>query len=141
MAAQIGADSIVACEAFKPMADCALKIIEKNGFKNKIKLIPKRSTEIIVGEGGDMEHRANILVTEVFDTELIGEGAIETFQHAHAALLEKDCIVVPDSATVYAQIVECPTLQRWNKLKDIVDEENQTILETPLQVLFSFVID
>ena len=35
-----------------------------------------------------MLHRANILVTEVFDTELIGEGAIPTFRPAHAHLLE-----------------------------------------------------
>lgn len=37
---------------------------------------------------GDMPRRANILVTEVFDTELIGEGAIGTFNHAHKYLLE-----------------------------------------------------
>jgi len=36
----------------------------------------------------DMPQRANILVTEVFDTELIGEGAIGTFTHAHKELLE-----------------------------------------------------
>ena len=35
-----------------------------------------------------MKERANILVTEVFDTELIGEGALKTFQHAHDNLLE-----------------------------------------------------
>ena len=34
-----------------------------------------------------MDERANILVTEVFDTELIGEGAISTFNHAHDYLL------------------------------------------------------
>jgi len=34
-----------------------------------------------------MEERANVLVTEVFDTELIGEGAIGTFRHAHEHLL------------------------------------------------------
>jgi len=37
---------------------------------------------------GDMEKRANVLVTEVFDTELIGEGALGTFQHAHRCLLQ-----------------------------------------------------
>ena len=37
---------------------------------------------------GDLRERANILVTEVFDTELIGEGALGTFQHAHAHLLQ-----------------------------------------------------
>ena len=35
----------------------------------------------------DLEERANILVTEVYDTELIGEGAIPTFHHAHQCLL------------------------------------------------------
>ena len=37
---------------------------------------------------GDMQQRANILVTEVFDSELIGEGAVPTFRHAHQKLLE-----------------------------------------------------
>lgn len=35
-----------------------------------------------------MSQRANILVTEVFDTELIGEGAYGTYTHAHKELLE-----------------------------------------------------
>ena len=35
-----------------------------------------------------MEERANVLVTEVFDTELIGEGALGTFRHAHQSLLQ-----------------------------------------------------
>lgn len=70
------------------MADCALKIIRENGFESQIKLVRKRSTEMTVGEKGDMPVRANILVTEVFDTELIGEGALSTFHHAHQVLLE-----------------------------------------------------
>lgn len=69
------------------MANCAEKVIESNGFKDKIRLIRKRSTDVKVGPGLDMERRANILVTEVFDTELIGEGAIGTFNHAHECLL------------------------------------------------------
>ena len=34
-----------------------------------------------------MSVRCNILVSEVFDSELIGEGAIETFSHAKRELL------------------------------------------------------
>ncbi|CAH2039388.1 unnamed protein product, partial [Iphiclides podalirius] len=131
MAAKCGADSIVACEAFKPMAECCLKILHRNGVADKITVIPKRSTDITVGENGDMKERANILVTEVFDTELIGEGALSTFSHAHKHLLEEDCIVVPDSAVIYVQIVECPTLQKWNKLNDLADEDLDIILKTP----------
>jgi protein arginine N-methyltransferase 7 len=70
------------------MAECARKVIRENGLEERIRIIPKRSTSMTVGAGGDMEHRANVLVTEVFDTELIGEGAIATFSHAHAELLE-----------------------------------------------------
>ena len=72
MAAKIGADSVTAIEEFRPMANCAEKIIKSNGFESKIKLVRKRSTEVEVGPGLDMEEKANILVTEVFDTELIG---------------------------------------------------------------------
>ena len=42
---------------------------------------------------GDMRERANILVTEMFDTELIGEAALSTFQHAHQELLKVRTIV------------------------------------------------
>ena len=55
-----------------------------------------------------MDERANILVTEVFDTELIGEGAISTFNHAHDYLLtevrfiftEVSCFFVQNSAHI-----------------------------------------
>lgn len=131
MAARHGADSVTACEAFKPMSDCALKIIALNGFKDKIKVIPKRSTDITVGLEGDLLERCNILVTEVFDTELIGEGALSTFKHAHKELLEKDCIVVPESATIFAQVVECPVAQNWNRLKDIYDDDGDILIKMP----------
>lgn len=70
------------------MANCAAKVIKENGFENRIKLVRKHSTKMTVGKDGDMLKRANILVTEVFDTELIGEGALSTFRHAQNVLLE-----------------------------------------------------
>ncbi len=114
MAVKCGADKVTACEAFKPMVSVALKCIEANGMKDKIKLIPKRSTEIIMGE--DMDERANVLITEVFDTELIGEGAIGTFTHALDHLLSQDCYVIPDNAVMYVQVVESDLCRDWNWL-------------------------
>ncbi|XP_041375692.1 protein arginine N-methyltransferase 7-like isoform X2 [Gigantopelta aegis] len=119
MAVRAGADKVTACEAFKPMAQCAGEIIKKNGCEEKITLIPKRSTELTVGPDGDMTERANLLVTEVFDTELIGEGAIGTYTHAHAQLLEDDCIVVPGSSTVYAQPVHSSFISKWNQIPPV----------------------
>ncbi|XP_063467683.1 protein arginine N-methyltransferase 7 isoform X8 [Symphalangus syndactylus] len=101
---------------FKPMADAAVKIVEKNGFSDKIKVINKHSTEVTVGSEGDMPCRANILVTELFDTELIGEGALPSYEHAHRHLVEENCEAVPHRATVYAQLVESRRMWSWNKL-------------------------
>ena len=119
MAAKIGADSITAIEEFLPMANRAEKIITDNGFHGQIKLIRKRSTSVQVGPGLDMDERANILVTEVFDTELIGEGAISTFNHAHDYLLTEDCLVIPHSGRVFAQVVSSELCSKWNGLHDI----------------------
>lgn len=131
MAVKCGADSVIACEAFRPMADCAEKIIEKNGMADQIILIKKRSTDIFEA---DLPQRANILVTEVFDTELIGEGAIKTFNHAHLHLLDNDCIVVPDSATIFVQVVESPLAWAWNMPKLIADLDGDVLVRTPNEV-------
>ncbi|XP_033179203.1 protein arginine N-methyltransferase 7 isoform X1 [Bombus impatiens] len=133
MAARCGADSITACEAFTPMAKCAIKIIQENGFEDKIKLIHKRSTRMTIGKDGDMIKKANILVTEVFDTELIGEGALSTFRHAHENLLEENSIVIPHSATIWVQVVESPTVCSWNTVHPI-QNKSKYLLSTPCSV-------
>lgn len=116
MAVTAGADFCYAVEVFKPMAEAAVKIVEKNGFSDKIKVINKHSTEVTVGPDGDLPCRANILVTELFDTELIGEGALPSYEHAHKHLVQEDCEAVPHRATVYAQLVESKRMWSWNKL-------------------------
>ncbi|XP_023618843.1 protein arginine N-methyltransferase 7 isoform X2 [Myotis lucifugus] len=116
MAVTAGADFCYAIEVFKPMADAAVKIVEKNGFSDKIKVINKHSTEVTVGPDGDMPCRANILITELFDTELIGEGALPSYEHAHRHLMQEDCEAVPHRATIYAQLVESRRMWSWNKL-------------------------
>ncbi|XP_017887941.1 protein arginine N-methyltransferase 7 isoform X1 [Ceratina calcarata] len=135
MAAKCGADSIVACEAFTPMAKCAIKIIQENGFEDKIKLVHERSTKMTVGKDCDMAKRANILVTEVFDTELIGEGAISTFRHAHEYLLEENSIIIPHTATIWAQVVESPKVCSWNTVHP-VKNRNKCLLNIPHSVKF-----
>ncbi|XP_031513744.1 protein arginine N-methyltransferase 7 isoform X3 [Papio anubis] len=116
MAVTAGADFCYAIEVFKPMADAAVKIVEKNGFSDKIMVINKHSTEVTVGPEGDMPCCANILVTELFDTELIGEGALPSYEHAHRHLVEENCEAVPHRATIYAQLVESRRMWSWNKL-------------------------
>ena len=42
--------------------------------------MPRRSTEVVVGR--DMHERADVIVSELVDTELIGEGCLSTYRHA-----------------------------------------------------------
>ena len=131
MAAVEGADSITACEEFLPMAACAEKVIKQNGFGDQIKLVRKRSTELKVGPGLDMERRANILVTEVFDTELIGEGAISTYNHAAAELLTSDRLVVPGVARIWAQAVSSEQCAAWARPLPLALGKGVGTLELP----------
>lgn len=115
MAVKCGADTVIACEAFNPMAKCAVEVVKKNVMQDKIKIINKRSTELTVGPGCDLETKCNVLVTEVFDTELIGEGALSTFKHACKFLLEPNSKIIPSIAKVYIQIVESPLIMNWHR--------------------------
>lgn len=119
MAVTAGADYCYAIEVFKPMAQAASSIVQRNSFSDKIKIINKHSTEVTVGPDGDMQERANILVTELFDTELIGEGALPSYEHAHTHLVQAGCEAVPHRATIYAQLVESDMLWKWSQIRPI----------------------
>ena len=41
-----------------------------------------------VGAGRDMEELADVIVTEIFDSELLGEGILNTMNYASADLLK-----------------------------------------------------
>ena len=131
MAARLGADTITACEEFRPMAECAVKVIADNGYTDKIKLVRKRSTELQVGPGLDMERRANILVTEVFDTELIGEGAISTYNHAAKHLLTDDRLVVPGVARIWAQVVRSDKCRDWSVPRPLTLDTDNVLAPVP----------
>ncbi|XP_064394524.1 protein arginine N-methyltransferase 7-like isoform X2 [Halichondria panicea] len=113
MAAKAGATRVTACEVLRPMVRIARQVIARNGFADIITVVPKRSTEMTEA---DMPVRANILVTEVFDTELIGEGALVTFKHAHQHLLEPGCVVIPSSSNMYVRLVDSEFLYSQHKL-------------------------
>uniref|UniRef100_A0A3B4WNK7 Protein arginine N-methyltransferase n=1 Tax=Seriola lalandi dorsalis TaxID=1841481 RepID=A0A3B4WNK7_SERLL len=131
MAVTAGADFCYAVEVFKPMAEAAQRIVEKNGFSDKIKIINKHSTDVTVGPEGDMQMKANVLITELFDTELIGEGALPSYEHAHQNLVQDGCEAVPHRATVYAQLVESELLWSWAQLQPVEVEGARCLVPPP----------
>ncbi|CAD7003502.1 unnamed protein product [Ceratitis capitata] len=85
--------------------------------------------------GEDMPRKANLLVAELLDTELIGEGAISIYNHAHNELLTDDVICIPAKANCYAQVVQSPLAAQWNTMKIIADLDGNILLKPSKDVL------
>jgi tetratricopeptide (TPR) repeat protein len=117
MAARAGAERVVACEAVKPLAQVAARIVARNGYADRITVIAKRSTELAVGQ--DLPQPADLLISEILDAGLLGEGVMRTFRHAVAALITPDAAIIPAGATVRGVLIECPELRRVNPIAEI----------------------
>ena len=117
---------ITACEVFQPMAKIAKQCIEKNGLSDRIHVINKRSTELDLEK--DLQgNRINLIIAEVFDTELIGEGALRTFSEAskHLTIDNQNLRTIPARATIYIQLVESSMLQEFHTLKNLSNQNKR----------------
>ncbi|GMQ04907.1 hypothetical protein CsSME_00050151 [Camellia sinensis var. sinensis] len=109
---------VTACESYLPMVKLMRKVLHLNGMERKVRVINKRSDELEVGV--DVPSRADVLVSEILDSELLGEGLIPTLQNAHDKLLVENPQTVPYRATTYGQLVESKYL--W-KVHDLYNNE------------------
>ncbi|KAK3041107.1 hypothetical protein RJ639_026904 [Escallonia herrerae] len=114
--------TVTACESYLPMVKLMRKVLRVNGMEQIVQIINKRSDELEVGV--DISSRADILVSEILDSELLGEGLIPTLQHAHDKLLVQNPQTVPYRATTYGQLVESTHL--W-KLHDLCNNEAKAL--------------
>ncbi|KAL2321576.1 hypothetical protein Fmac_025955 [Flemingia macrophylla] len=110
---------VTACESYLPMVKLMKKVLRLNAMEGRVKVINKRSDELYVGL--EIPSRAHVLVSEILDSELLGEGLIPTLQHAHDNLLVENALTVPYRATTYGQLVESTFL--W-KLHDLHNNES-----------------
>ena len=117
MAARAGAARVTACKMSNPLAEAARQIVADNSLADRITVINKKSTQLKVGD--DMEDRANLLVSEILDAGLIGEGMIPAMRHALQNLITPDGKVIPGSADVFAMLVALPRLRSVNPVREI----------------------
>ncbi|KAA8522229.1 hypothetical protein F0562_012902 [Nyssa sinensis] len=113
---------VTACESYLPMVKLMRKVLRLNGMERIVRVINKRSDELEVGM--DITSRADVLVSEILDSELLGEGLIPTLQHAHDKLLAANPQTVPYRATTYGQLVE--SMYLW-KLHDLYNNEAKAL--------------
>ncbi|XP_058085207.1 protein arginine N-methyltransferase 7 isoform X2 [Magnolia sinica] len=121
---------VSACESYLPMGKLMRKVLQANGMERKIRIFHKRSDELKVGL--DLPSRADILVSEILDSELLGEGLIPTLQHAHDELLAANPQTVPYRATTYGQLVESTFLWKLHDLHGSEVHASDGVHLTPL---------
>ncbi|WP_294228141.1 50S ribosomal protein L11 methyltransferase [uncultured Shimia sp.] len=109
LAARAGAKHVYAIEGQPLIAAAAKQVIADNNLSDKITVLSKWSHELIIGE--DLPNRADVVVSEIVDSNLLGEGALATLTHAMEHLAKPNARAVPESGTLKAQLVESAGLR------------------------------
>ncbi|QDZ17548.1 S-adenosyl-L-methionine-dependent methyltransferase [Chloropicon primus] len=106
LAARAGADKVVSVEMSQHMCDVGEECVVMNGFASKILFLNRDARRMDVlrkpdGTPPDMERKADLLIYEVFDSGLIGEGALHLVASARQKLLQPNAVLIPSSARVF----------------------------------------
>jgi len=110
LALRAGADQVVSCEISPLLAAAARDIIRDNGGDQQIKVVTKPSYELRVGV--DLPERAELMVSEVFGSDLLSEGVLNSVEHARRNLLVPGAISIPRAANVQVCLASGPGLAR-----------------------------
>lgn len=98
MAAKLGAKQVNTCEAVPLIAETAQQIVKDNHFEKTIKVIARKSIDIEIGN--DLPEQADILVSEIFSSELLGEHVLPSLEDAKRRLLKPQGKVIPAAGSI-----------------------------------------
>ena len=125
LAARHGAECVIGCEMFETMAQVAEAVVSANDLDHKVQIVPVKSTDI------DSESfEADILVSELLDSALLGEGCIPSHIDAIERGLLKSSLeadtscpmedrIIPHSAQVFARLVQSHEVTAMNDISTI----------------------
>ncbi len=115
MVARAGAASVTTCEQNPTLAELARQIIAKHGLSDVITIVPKMSTDLVVGV--DLPRKADLIVSEIVDCGLVGEGILPTIRHAREHLLAPGGTLLPESARIFGTLVDSVAVDRLNRVQ------------------------
>ena len=110
MAAKLGAKLVTTCESVPLLAETAQQIIADNHFQKTIKVIAKKSTDIEIG--AELEAKADILVSEIFSSELLGEHVLPSLEDAKRRLLKPNGKVIPAAGSIMVGLFSGEDIKR-----------------------------
>ena len=103
MAVDAGASKVITCEVETTIAQVAEKVIFENGFSDDIKVVNKKSTELVIGK--DMPTKADLVLSEILSSEFVGEGIIPTITDANTRLIRKNGKMIPESGEILISLL------------------------------------
>jgi len=109
MAARAGAAAVVTCEANPVVARMARDVIAANGFADRVRVVAKHSTDVVET---DLGGPADVLVSEIFSNDTVGEGAIPSIEDARRRLTAADARVIPMRVRVVVALASDQRLDR-----------------------------
>jgi predicted nicotinamide N-methyase len=116
MAVRAGASRVTTCEENPLLAEIARQTVLEHGLGDRITVVAKRSSELVLGE--DLPGRPDLVVSEIVDCGLIGEGVLPTLRHARSDLLAPGGRLLPVSARLVGCLVESDALGALNRVGD-----------------------
>jgi type II protein arginine methyltransferase len=97
LAARAGAQ-VVTCERQTAVAAAASEIIVRNGYADRVRVVPKDSADLEIGV--DLDQPADLLVIEPFTASIIAGGILPVIELAKRRLLREGAQIIPSRATV-----------------------------------------
>ena len=98
MAARLGAREVTTCEAQPLIAATARDVIADNGLEDRIKVVSKVSNDLTLGV--DLAEAADVLVSEILSSELLGEMVLASIEDARRRLLKPGGRVIPAAGSI-----------------------------------------
>ena len=119
MAAQLGARSVLAVEANQDIASLAEKVVHKNRAGDRIKVVHAMSTKLRLSDDAEEPHqkKANVLVSEIIGTLLLGESQLFYTEDARRRLLTADATILPAAGTQYLMLIQSHALANLTSVR------------------------
>lgn len=111
LAARAGARQVTAIEAEPAIAAAAAEIMVRNGYGDRVRVIPKVSTACSVG--ADYDQPADLLVHEILSDAVLGEYVISTLHHARRSLLKPGARLIPHTISAMGALIGGESLKPW----------------------------
>mmetsp|Transcript_36736 Transcript_36736/g.57707 ORF Transcript_36736/g.57707 Transcript_36736/m.57707 type:complete len:389 (-) Transcript_36736:61-1227(-) len=136
LSSKAGAKQVYAIEANRHMCQLAKINMENNDLKN-IKVINKLSTE--AQHPADVPEKANILISEIIGTLLLGESALEYVANVRNRLLTDDAVIIPAGGRQFIELIQCEQIEditsvsKWGGL----DLSAMNVLQDTVSTVFT----